>query len=672
MSIKGLPSIQEIEGLYAQGAYMEALSYAQDLIKIDNKNIQAFDLAATCALALKDRELAKSLWNSILGIKSDYVPAYIKLGQLSIEMNNVAGAESYYCQALSYVPSSVEVQNNYANFLQQQGRIDEAESYYRRSLELRPDLPNLYSNYGIFLKTQSRFHEAESVYLKAIEINPRFVDAHSNLGNMYFKVERYIEAEICYKMAIKLNPRNSNTYNSLGQLYFDIKKYPEAEDCYRTAIALNPGYTEAHFNYGNLLYKKWRPQEAEIEYRQALVCKHDYVDALINLGIILYDWDKIEEAKELFLKVLQFQPNCVDAYHNLGLYYIKRRKWDLAEEHFRHALSINEDNPRTLFNLGYLFLLMGRYEEGWPLYQYRCDPRMDELAVLAPNFSFPVWKGENLSGKKILVMHEQGFGDVIQFARYIPVLKKRGAAHITLICQKPLKPLLLGLKDVDLVLCSNEEDKPKIGAHDCWTFLVSIPYYVKTNIKTIPTSAGCFTVPRERLEKWCVRLPSKGLKVGLVWKGSLTRMNDHRSLSDLAQLKSLWSIPGISYVSLQKEKNEDDLPILPKEQPLYHLGTDIKDFADSAAILKQLDLLICVDTAIAHLAGALGMPVWVMLPFTADWRWFVDRKDNPWYPSMRLFQQREQGDWSHVIDLVTQNLQKLVEKKPRKSKPPKT
>lgn len=652
--IKALP-YSEIENLYAQGLYQESLERLQGVIKNNPRDIRAIELAAASFLALNNRDQARNLWLNILEIKPNHISALIRLALLAAERNKPKEAEEFYRQALSYAPKSVEVQNNFANFLQSQGRMAEAEIYYKSSIELCPQLPNVHSNYGIFLKKQERYEEAEAFYLKAIELNPGFIDAHSNLGNMYLKVKRYPDAEKCYNAALKLNPDSYALYNNLGQLNFEIKNYDKAEGLYRKALQLKPDYAEAHFDLANLLSKKNRYSEAEAEFRKAILSKLDYVDAYINLGSHLYEWNRLDEAKESLLTALKYKPDCVDAYHNLALCFIKNKNWDSAEQHFRIALSIKPDYVKSKFNLGFLLLLMGRLEEGWPLYEYRCDPEMGDTAILPPQVPFPKWQGQNLKGKSLLVLHEQGFGDVIEFTRYIPLLKKIGADRITMVCQKPLRSLLNTLDGVDKVLCS-DEPVPQQAAYNFWTFLVSIPLHLKTSLATIPSQCGYFSIPHELESKWSKFLPKSGLKVGLVWKGSLSRVNDQRSLSSLHQLRPLWSIPDISFVSLQKKQKDGVDIVLPEDQPICHLGDLVEDFIDSAAILKQLDLLITVDTAIAHLAGALGIPVWVLLPYTADWRWLLDRSDNPWYPSMRLFRQQKQGQWQEVIEMLTREL----------------
>ncbi len=276
-----------------------------------------------------------------------------------------------------------------------------------------------------------------------------------------------------------------------------------------------------------------------------------------------------------------------------------------------------------------------------------------------PDLPYPRWQGESLAGKSLLIWPEQGLGDYIQFCRYAPLLKDRGLARLSLFCAPSLKALLETVNGVDAVIT----DPASVPGHDYWCFPLSLPLHFGTTVDAIPAALPYLRALPERMDRWRNRLPGEGRKVGLAWKGNPKLKNDsNRSLPGLETLAPLWAVPGVSFVSLQKGPGEDQATQAPAAQPIIALGTQAGDFADTAAIIAQLDLVICVDTAIAHLAGAMGKTCWVLLPaLGTDWRWLDDRPDSPWYPGvMRLFRQSKIGDWSRTVDEVASALNSRV------------
>jgi Tfp pilus assembly protein PilF len=431
------------------------------------------------------------------------------------------------------------------------------------------------------------------------------------------------EAMQCYREAIRLAPNPARGHLNRGNVLLLQGDLDGALDAFRTALEHQPGYAGAYYNIGNALLGNRQFDEAVASYRSALEIKPDYAEVHCSLGVALKELGQMDEAVACFRRALQIEPGLVEAH----------------------------------LNLGSLYLSQGRYAEGWPEYEARYDPGYSGRQSVPPDLSFPRWQGQSLLDKSILIWPEQGFGDEIQFARYIPLLKTRGVSRITLVCKPPLKTLLETLAGVDAVVTQSES--ASLPLHDYWTFPVSLPLHFATTVETIPASLPYLGVPPERLNRWQEQLPGNGLRVGLVWKGSALHSNDlYRSLPSLSLLAPLWSVPGVNFISLQKGQGEEEATSPPAGQPILHLGSDIMDFADTAAIVAQLDLLICIDTAIAHLAGALNKPCWVLLPDSGtDWRWLRDRSDSPWYPDViRLFRKTKGHDWSVIIDEVAQNL----------------
>jgi hypothetical protein len=403
---------------------------------------------------------------------------------------------------------------------------------------------------------------------------------------------------------------------------------------------------------------------AVASYRRALEIKPDFAGAHCNLGSALHDLGQFDSAIASCRQALEISPDYVEAYNNLGNSLRELMQLDEALTSYSRALEIKPDYAEVHFNMSLLLLSMGRYSQAWPKYEARYHPdfkRFQWKDTIPPDVSFPQWKGEPLAGKSLVIWHEQGFGDDIQFARYIPKLKSRGVSRITLVCKTPLIALLRTLDGVDAVVSQSEA--ASLPLHDYWTFPMSLPLHFATTVETIPGDLPYLHVLPERLERWRNRLPVSRLKVGLVWKGSAVLKNDaNRSLPNLSILEPLWSVPDVAFISLQKGQGEDEAAMPPTSQPILDLGSNIQDFADTAAIIAQLDLVICIDTAIAHLAGAMDKPCWVLLPaIGVDWRWLHERSDSPWYPGViRLFRQKKAGDWATTIREVALALETWV------------
>jgi hypothetical protein len=393
-----------------------------------------------------------------------------------------------------------------------------------------------------------------------------------------------------------------------------------AADCLQRLVALDPGNAAACNNLGMALERLRHPDAAEAAYRQSLAHQPDAAGTHSNLGVLLTDLRREAE----------------------------------AEACFRQALALQPDFARAQMNLGQLLLAHGRFAEGWPLHEGRLAEHAGTASGPDPIAAAGLrhWQGESLLGKSIVVLPEQGLGDEIQFCRYLPWLKARGAARVTLVCRPSQTALMQTLAGPDAVI-SQADALPRLAGHDYWTVLLSLPLRAGTTPDTIPADVPYLHPDPARLARLAPLLAGDGLKVGLVWRGNPLHSNDaERSLPGLDALAPLWTIPGVRFFSLQK-----DAGTLPPGLPLTDLAPAIGDFADSAALIRQLDLLISIDSAPAHLAGALGVPCWLLLPaWKADWRWQHERYDSPWYPGMRLFRQTQRGDWSGTVSRMADAL----------------
>lgn len=622
-------AISAVGWLFACGETQRALQMAESLIHSSIENPELFEIAGLCAKQLGQREYAAQLWQQALQRGFANASICCNLAILSANTGHLAEAESLYRQAIALDPHDAVALCNLGVLLAQRQQLDEAEQCYRRALALDPDDVNTISNLGVLLAQRGQDREAAACYRQAIAIDPDHASAHSNLGVLLLKQDQCIEAESHLRRAIVLDPASAQAHTNLGLVLEKLGQETEAQACHRTALTLSPASAQIHSNLGALLSLSQQTEEAEQCYRTAMALEPQNPTYPANLAVLLADLGRVPE----------------------------------AEDCLRDALAQRPESPQLRCYLGQLLLREGRFDEGWRHHEARYDARLSNQKKLLPDFPYPQWQGEALAGKSLLVWLEQGMGDGIQFCRYVAELKAQGARSITLVCPRPLLRLMATLAGVDQIV-SHDDGTTSLAGHDYWTLSMSLPLHCQTTLLSIPAnSAYLFAHPADTAQLGA-RLPVQGFRIGLVWQGNTKHSNDRqRSLSDLGLLAPLWSIPGTCFISLQKSEGEGQARPSNPAQPLLHLGNELTDFAATAAILAQLDLLISVDTAVAHLAGALGVPCWVLLPArNADWRWLRERSDSPWYPSLRLFRQTVPGDWSAVIEDVRAALEALCQR----------
>jgi len=552
-----------------------------------------------------------------------------------------------------------------------QGWPGEAEKYWRLALDIKPDDADVHNNLGLLYADSGRFVLAEAAYRQALAAAPGHADACNNLAVLLGKLARRDEAEMAYRQALRIRPDYAAAHNNLGSLFHDMGRFPEAEAAFRQALAIQPEYAEAHYNLGILLAALNRAEEAEAAYRRALALRPAYAEAHSNLGVLLAKRQRHGEAEAAYRQALAARPAFAEAAINLGALLAALNRPEEAETMFRRALALRPGCVKASFNFALLLLSLGRFNEGWRLLETRYHPEQIDRRVFFPRVPFPQWQGEPLAGKSVLVWQEQGYGDEIQFCRLAAQLKARGAARVGLACKAPLGALLETLAGVDAVY--PEAAGQTFPPYDYWTFLLSIPGHLGLDADGIPAALPYLRALPERVRQWQARLPAARPRIGLVWKGSGEHGNDAcRSLRGLATLAPLWSVRGAAFISLQKGAGEAEALQPPRGQALTAVGQDIQDFADTAAIVAQLDLVICVDTAVAHLCGALGRPCWVLLPYVqTDWRWLRGREDSPWYPGvMRLFRQGQSESWADVAERTAAALRQWREDWPARERVP--
>ena len=586
--------------------------------------------------------------------------AHTPAPQTLLELCNeggIADAVRLAVQFCAQRPGDADAHFALALLLHDEGRLADAEAAYRAALALAPDRAEAHKRLGNLLLQQDRFVDAEHAYKQALTLHAQDADALANLGRSLYAQQRLPEAALASHLAVTLRPDLVEAQVDVACVLVDLGRLAEAETTLRTAIAKRPDYADAQFQLGIVLEKTARFAEAEAAYREALVHRPGAGAAYNNLGNVLQQSDRPQEAADMYRQALAVNPDAAPSHYNLATALRALDRLHEAEPHYRRALELKPDYFDAQFGLGTLLLSLGRFEEGWRLFESRYAlPRFVHCRTKA-TIPLPQWQGESLAGRSLLVWQEDGLGDVIQFGRYLPLLKAAGAARIDMVCVESLHPLFAGVEGLDALL-THEAAAAKYGDYDCWTSLLSAPMHVGTTVDTIP-AAHYLHIDDARAAHWRDRLAAlpPGPRIGLVWKGNPRHHNDaHRSLNSLALLLPLWSIPRATFISLQKGRDEDEAQQPHAYQPLLALGHELADFADTAALIAQLDLVVCVDTSTAHLAGSLGKPCWVLLPHhDPDWRWLDGRSDSPWYPgTMRVFRQPRAGNWSAPVEAVLQ------------------
>lgn len=433
-----------------------------------------------------------------------------------------------------------------------------------------------------------------------------------------------------------------------GVALMQLQRFDEAERAFFDALDRDPGLAEAHLNIGWMRQRQHQDAEAEAAYRRACEIDSLCVQAYLNLGELLLAQKRFAEAEQCHRHAWAIDPHSPSALSALGKLLACTYREKEAEACYRAALSLDPSYRKASFNLAYLLLRQGRLQEGWARLEAR-ESCVRATAMLP----FPRWQGEPLHGRSILIAAEAGYGDMIQFCRYAEALKKRGAGKVGVLCHAPLRALLAGLNGVDVAIDMADVSADAWQGWDCWILPMSLPFVFGTEEQTIPATLPYLSTDPARVRYWSEKLLPRlrdERRVGLAWKGNPLHENDaDRSLPSLHELMPLSTVPNMRFVSLQKGAGEDHAIAPPFA--IDNSTSQIRDFADTAAIIEQLDLVVTVDTAVAHLAGALGKPCWVLLPHCmADWRWMKARDDSPWYPDvMRLFRQRRIGEWDSVI-----------------------
>ena len=586
---------------------------------------------------------SERLCRAVLEAKQDHFDALHLLGVIAARTQREREAVELLSQAVSADPGNAAAQSHLGNVLRGLGRPAEALACYERALALAPDAAEAHYHRGNALVDLERHAEALGSYDRVLALKPGLADAYNNRGIALNALKRPAEALQSYERALALRPDFAQAYNNRGIALLDLNRPADALKSFERALALDRNDAKAHFSRGIALAALERHAEALESFERALSRKPDYAEACNHRGMALHALDREAEALESCERALALEPDYVDAHNSRGIALFALKRPAEAAESYERALALDPEYAPAHWNLALCRLLLGDFAAGWQEYEWRLKAGPQSAA--RRDFVQPSWLGaQSLQGRTILLHSEQGLGDTLQFCRYAKEVAALGAT-VLLEVQAPLAGLLAGLEGVAQIL---REGDP-LPAFDCHCPLPSLPLAFRTDLRSIPSAVPYVRSDPVRTAAWREKLGvATKPRIGLAWSGSAAHRNDRNRSVPLEQMLPLVD-ERAEWISLQKEVRASDAAVLASRADIRRVGGELEDFADAAAVVELMDIVVTVDTSIAHLAGAMAKRVWILLPFNPDWRWLLDREDSVWYPTARLFRQPTPGDWASVV-----------------------
>jgi len=596
---------------------------------------------------------AEDICRQVISVDRNYFDAIYVLAVVQAGLGKNVEALASYDRALALQPRHAEALSNRGNTLKALRRFDEALDSFDRALAVQPGYAAALSNRGAVLFEMGRYEESLATYDRSLAIRPDQVAALYNRVGTLHRLGRFEEAIASYDRALAFSPGLVEAHANRGNTLNALHRYADALASFDRALALRPDLIEALTNRGNALNGLKRYEEALASYDRAIACQPSHAGAHYNRGTTLHKMKHYQEALASFDRAIQLQPAYPEAFSNRGATLWELKRHDEALESYDRAIAIEPEFPEAHWNAASLSLLTGDFARGWAEYEWRWKYQI--MALARRDFIQPLWRGEPIEGKTILLHSEQGLGDAIQFCRYVPLVAACGARVIIEIDGR-LRHLMSSLDGAAQIISAGEA-LPEFDVH---CPLLSLPRAFNTLLETIPSATPYLRASPELLTKWSVRLgPKRGLRVGLIWSGNPAHHRDQARSIELSTLTPLLNADA-TFFSLQKDPRPADAAVLAGRRDVIRIADELGDFSDTAAVMEQLDLIISVDTSTVHLAGALGRPVWILLPYLPDWRWLLDRDTSPWYPTARLFRQNETRQWDTVIPRVQAALSEMV------------
>lgn len=607
-------------------------------------------------------EEADRLYLSAMSASAPDADTLHMAGYCRMQLGDMEGAICLLASAADLSTANADLLNTLGGAYRSTGKLDLALQTFERAIAADERHSAAFNNRGLTLRALGRLEEALSSFEQAISLNSSYAIGYCNRGAVLRDLARPLDAIASLRKALAINPRLIDAHVYLGNALADQERFEEALASYRTATALAPEQGSAYMALAKLFIRLNMLEEACATLEKVATIEPDNSECLIDLGTVRRNLYRTSEAVEAFDKALAIEPNSPLAINNRAIALLDQNRLEPALGALDQATALDPDFADAHWNTGLANLLAGRLDIGWEKFEWR--KRQKNSLLSNRNYDQPEWLGNfDIRGKTLLVYWEQGLGDTLQFCRYAKLLAETGA-EVILLVQAPLKKLLSSLP-CRVQIVAEGEPLPEFDAHCA---MMSLPHAFRTELSTIPAEVPYLSADRELQSLWEKRLGTTDkLRVGLAWSGdprkyqhSANRVDRVRSMP-FEMLVPLLDLPEIEFISLQKgEGAVHQLRSHPRRETVIDWTDELRDFADTAALVATLDLVIAVDTSIVHLAGALGKPVWVMNRFNTCWRWLLERSDSPWYPSARIFRQSSLGRWDDVVLSVATELQELA------------
>jgi tetratricopeptide (TPR) repeat protein len=644
--------MQQALAHHRAGRLAEAEAAYRQILATRPNHAEALYLLGVIAGQTGRVEQGIDLMQQAIGFSGDNPIYYRDLGVLFQRQGRLDDTLRCCQQAVTLQPDFADAHYNLGIARMLKGEVDLAVSSFQRAAALKPAFAEAHYNLGLAWSEKGRPDQAIDCFQRAAAARPEFVEAHHSLAKAWKEQGDADRARVAYQRVLALRPNHSEAHKGLGDVWMELGQLDQAIGCFERAVELQPDFAEAHNSLGNAVRKRGRIDQAAVCYQRALSLRPDYAAAHNNLGAVWKERNQLDQAIDCYQRALALDPLFALAHNNLGIAWDFKGRPDLAIDCYQRALDAKPDYADARYNLGLARLRTGSFSDGWDLYESRWqstgfEPRRD--------FPQPLWTRLDRHGGAVLLTTEQGLGDTIQFIRYAPLVADR-CRQVFLECPAKLLALLQGMNGIARLI---ERGQP-LPDFEAYCPLLSLPRIFRTTFDSIPASVPYLHADPARLAQWSAKLRSDGrLKIGLAWAGSPNHKNDRNRSLSLSAFAPLAGIFDVAFHSLQIGPAAAEAHSRPGGMEIVDHSADLSDFAETAALIANLDLVISVDTAIAHLAGAMAKPVWTLLPFAPDWRWMLDRADSPWYPTMRLFRQPAIGDWDHVMRIVADELTKL-------------
>ena len=671
---------EEARRQHQAGNTERAVQLYRELLASEPQHAQAWYLLGAAHRALGRLDEARVSLQQAVSVAPGHADAHNHLGVVLAQQGYMDEAVASFHRALKLKPENTEVLNNLGLALLKQDKPGEAIAAFQQALAVRPDDAKARHNLHRALREQGHFEELLASQRQTVGQRPDSAQAHNDLGLTLYEQSKLDESVAAFRQALTLQPDFAEAHNNLGLVRAAQGHHDEAIAAYRRAIACKPTFAEAHNNLGIALRQMGQPEAAVASCREAARLRPELPEAHNNLGSALEELGRYDEAIDTLHEALRLRPGFAKAHNNLGIAYWYKGRFDEAADSYRRAIELMPEMAEAHNNLGNVLRDQGRFDEALTSYRQAeelkpnyCDPHWNQSLVWLVQGDFergwaeyewrwqlknfkrrpcpqPLWDGSSLEGRTILLAAEQGLGDTLQFIRYAPLVRQRGATVLAEV-QKPLRQLLAGLAGVDRLLVQGEATPD----FETYAPLLSLPRLLGTTLANVPADVPYLQADESLVARWRAEIASlPGFKIGIAWQGSPQNRTDRGRSIPLECFKTLARVPEVTLISLQKGLGSEQTAAVADRFQVIDFGKRLDEasgpFMDTAAVMRHLDLVVTCDSALAHLAGALGVPVWIGLMLSPDWRWLLQRDDSPWYPTARLFRQTRVGDWHQVFE----------------------